>query len=254
MFVVTGGGRGIGRALALALAYRKKHVLIVGRQEADLKAVAQCSSLIRYVSADVSASEGREKIIAALQHVSQVDGLIHNAGLIEPIAPLRAVSVSSFQQIMATNLEAPLFLNQSLYDKLETGRVLHIGTAVAYFPVVGLSLYCISKAALSMLTRCWQLEFPERLCASVMPGIIDTDMQEKIRHSEAIDPEQLKFYKRLYDIEGLISVDTVALFLCWLLLDITSTRYVSKEWDIYDTSDHAEWLVPPHRVPPLESL
>ena len=46
--------------------------------------------------------------------------------------------------------------------------------------------------------------------------------------------------------------ETVAAFLTWLLLDTETSEYVSKEWDIYDTSHHHGWLVPPHSVPKFE--
>jgi len=85
-----------------------------------------------------------------------------------------------------------------------------------------------------------------------MPGIIDTDMQAHIRKASHMNPEKVDFFKRLHQEKQLVSVATVAAFLCWLLLDIDATKYVSQEWDIYDLSHHPAWLVAPHSVPPLE--
>ena len=252
MFVVTGGGSGIGRALAVALAARGKSVLIVGRHEGGLVETTLFSPLIDYFCADLSVPEGRQALKTRLQDVPSIHGLIHNAGIIEPIVPASDIDDASWHQCMATNVDAPLFLTQLLLAKLVNGRVLNISSGAAHFPVVGWTAYCVSKAALSMLTRCWQLESTQTAFASVMPGIIDTDMQAQIRASTDMNPEKTAFFKRLKDENRLLTPETVAVFLCWLLLDIDTPEYVSKEWDIYDTRHHSAWLIPPNSVPELE--
>ena len=252
MFVVTGGGSGIGKALAHELATRNHSVLIVGRREQALIEAADFSSSIDYLCADVATSEGRHLVFDHLKGQQTIAGLIHNAGIIEPIAPVNTLDEVAWRHVMATNLEAPLFLSQLLQDKLVKGRVLHIGSGAAYFPVAGWAAYCVSKAGLSMLTRCWQLEYPGVAFASVMPGIIDTTMQAQIRNASNMDPDKIDFFKRLHQEAKLLSPETVAMFLCWLLLDMNKDRYVSKEWDIYDQTHHHEWLIPPHKVSFLE--
>ena len=116
--------------------------------------------------------------------------------------------------------------------------------------------YCVSKAGLAMLTRCWQLEFEasRTAFASVMPGIIDTDMQAVIRQAEDMEPAKNAFFHHLFAEKKLISVDTVAQFLAWLLLTIPASEYVSREWDIYETSHHPQWLKEPYFVPSLETV
>lgn len=252
MYLITGGGSGIGRALAQALAKRGEKVLIVGRREKALAETAASSSLIKYHCTDVSTAKGREELVAGLSDTSAIDGLIHNAGIIEPISPVDAIAESDWQHILATNLNAPLFLTQMLLDKLAQGRVLHIGSGAAYFPVAGWSGYCVSKAALSMLTRCWQLEKPKLAMSSVMPGIIDTDMQGLIRDAQFMTEEKRNFFINLHRQGHLLTTATVADFLCWLLLDIESAAYSSQEWDIYDKSHHHRWLRAPNTVPDWE--
>lgn len=252
MFVVTGGGSGIGRALACALAAQQNKVLVVGRREDALIETAAHFSEISYLAVDLSKSEGRARIAEHLKSVPKISGLIHNAGVIEPIAPIHALSEHDWQHNMAVNVFAPLFLTQALLNQLSGGRVLNVGSGAAYFPIVGWSAYCVSKAALSMLTRCWQLESDTVAFTSVMPGIIDTPMQSKIRQAVHMEPEKLQFFQQLKQKKQLISVETVALFLCWLLLEVSQAEYESKEWDIYDVTHHPRWLSPPHSIPPLE--
>jgi benzil reductase ((S)-benzoin forming) len=251
VFLITGGGSGIGQALAYALATRGKKVIIVGRREQVLAETATFSPFINYLCADVSTVDGRKQIVSYLHNMSALEGLIHSAGIIEPIAPVAKFDESSWQQIMATNLDAPLFLTQLLLDKLGEGRVLNIGSGAAYFPIKGWAGYCVSKAALAMLTRCWQLESQSTAFASVQPGIVDTKMQSLARKAEFMDSHDRNFYRSLQQERRLLSTATVGLFLCWLLLDLNKERYGSQEWDIYDRSHHPFWLVPPHQVPGL---
>lgn len=252
MFVVTGGGSGIGRSMAQALATRGHAVLVVGRRLDALKETAQHHQQITCFAADVACSDDRGRLTEYLTAYDSIQGLIHNAGIIEPIVPLQSITAASWQHLLETNLNAPLFITQALKEKLGQGRILHIGSGAAYFPIQGWAAYCVSKAALAMLTRCWQLECPEMACASVMPGIIDTAMQEKIRHADAMAPDKQLFFRQLKQHQQLLTSDTVAAFLCWLMLDIPVDRYVSQEWDIYNTEHHAEWLVPPYQVPTWE--
>ena len=252
MFIVTGGGQGIGKSLALALSARGKSVLIIGRHESSLIEVSHQSNLIDYLVADVSTPEGRQLICEKVSAVSSLEGLIHNAGIIDPITSLETIDEAAWRQVMATNVDAPLFLTQKLIKKLSNARVLHIGSGAAYFPIVGWSAYCTSKAALSMLTRCWQLEFHRPAFASVMPGITDTAMMDTIRSSENMAPEKLDFFQDLKQNNKLILPDTVALFLTWLLLDTELAEYSAKEWDIYDVTHHVSWLPSTHVVPSLE--
>lgn len=248
MFVVTGGGSGIGRALALSLAHRGYSVLIVGRRETMLQDTAAQSSLIQYLCVDVSTAQGLDVIEQFLDSYPKISGLINNAGTLGPIEALTEIQRDAWNQTLNTNVTAPLFLTQRLSKKLDQAKVLNIGSGAAYFPIQGWAAYCVSKAALSMLTRCWQLESKAVYVASVMPGITDTDMQHLARQSTQLHPDTLQFYRKLKETGRLISPDTVAEFLCWLLLSIDYETYVSKEWDIYDTAHHAHWLKPPHQV------
>lgn len=252
MFVVTGGGSGIGRALALSLANRGKSVLIVGRRELPLAETAQNSSCISYLCADVATDAGRRAVLQHLPTDTAIEGLVHNAAIIDPIKPIKQIDKQSWHQLMAVNLDAPLFLTQLLYDKLIHGRVLNIGSGAAYMAIAGWTGYCVSKAALAMLTQCWQLECEEIAFASVMPGIVDTPMQGTIRNATAMDQQKHDFFVKLHNQQQLVTVDTVALFLTWLLLDIEHKQFSAEEWDIYNKSHHAAWLVSPHQVPELE--
>lgn len=252
MFVITGGGSGLGQALALNLAKRGKNVLIIGRRVHLLEETAQHSSLIKSLCADLSTQEGINSVVSEVCEIGKINALINNAGSLQPIAPLASIKKEEWVSSFNINLNAPLFLTQKLYPQLVDGRVLNIGSGAAYFPIQGWAAYCTSKAALAMLTQCWQLESNQVSFASVMPGIIDTEMQALARVAEHMDNKQTQFYNNLKQRNQLLSTETVAEFLTWLLLDLDKDRYQSKEWDIYDTSHHEHWLQAPHQVPHWE--
>ncbi|MDF1757257.1 MAG: SDR family NAD(P)-dependent oxidoreductase [Legionellaceae bacterium] len=252
MYILTGGGSGLGRCLASSLANRGQDVLIVGRHKERLMDVANISERIHFYCADITKSKDRSKIISLMTDRNKINGLINCAGVIRPIEPIVNISEENWRSCMATNLDAPLFLSQGLKDKLQNGRILNIGSAVAYFPVVGWSAYCVSKAGLSMLTKCWQIEDNSVAMASVMPGIIDTDMQREIRESNFMEAEKRDYFLRLQKEKKLLKPEVVASFLTWLLLDIDRETYISQEWDIYDKSHHSKWLNSPHIVPDID--
>lgn len=76
MFVITGGGSGIGKSLAFSLAKRNQPVLIVGRREHLLQETAAFSSKIHYVCADITTPEGRNAIKKQVDSIPRVQGLV----------------------------------------------------------------------------------------------------------------------------------------------------------------------------------
>ena len=248
MFIITGGGTGIGRALALALASRKQRVLVVGRREQPLQEVVSDSSLITALSADVSSPDGRQKVVDHVHDIPSLQGLIHCAGVIKPIVPVCDINEVDWQSVISTNLDTTLFLTQALLNKLGNGRVLQMESKMADEPVKGLVAYCVSIAAVSMLIRCWKLEDPMMAITSVIPGVVNTDIPQAVADADNVDDTYRAALKELKQEKRLLPPETVALFLTWLLLDTEKSVYNSKTWDIYDDTHHDNWLVAPHVV------
>lgn len=251
MFVITGGGSGIGAALAHALAKRTHEVLIIGRNISNLKSVATAHRNIEYFCADLAKQDDRLLLTQQL-HNKKITALINNAGIIEPIAKIMNIKLAAWRQIMAINVEAPLFLVQLLKDNLTDGRVLNIGSGAANFSTLGWAPYCVSKAALYRLTESFKVEELNIAFASVKPGIIDTNMQKMIREASNMDTDKHDFFKKLYAGKKLIQPEVVASFLVWLLLDVNVIEYQAQEWDIYDKKHHKYWLKETQIIPDFE--
>ena len=192
--LVTGGGRGIGRGIVLALAEHGWQVAINYRanREAALEtwhAVEETGSSGIVVQADIADGRERQRLVAdTLKSFGRIDLLVNNAGM----APrqrrdLLDLSEASYDEVMAVNLKGPFFLTQlvarTLIELLDQGviaeaRIVNIGSVSAYTSSVQRGEYCLSKAGLAMMTAL----FADRLAEygiyvyEVRPGIIETDM------------------------------------------------------------------------------
>lgn len=241
-FVVTGGSSGIGEALAKRLADLDHRVLILGRRKKELQRVSlYAPKLIEFVAGDLTQEETLLKIGLAIKG-DKIDGLVQNAGKIEPIIPMSEISIEAYEQLQKINVTAPIALFQQLKSQLSGARVLHLSSLAAHVPFASWGAYCMSKSALYMLYQILKKECLEIHFGSVMPGITDTSMQSLIRNSESMLEKDHDFFIDLHKKQGLLKPSVVAQFLSWLLLEVSAEQFAKKEWDIYETIYHKEWL------------
>lgn len=242
-FVITGASSGIGQALAWQLASLGHSVVAIARRDAQLQQTkAKFPDLIETLVADLSEQSAINMIKKQLDQYQRLAGLIHNAGQLQPLGSIRELSYQQWRQIAAINLEAPIFLSQALLEQLSGGRILHVSSGVAHFPVAKWLPYCTTKAALHMVTRCLQTELNDVAVGSAQPGIVDTTMQQLILHHQSLTREEKTFYQQTRQQGLQVSPTTVAKFFSWLLLDTADQDFCAQEWDIYDKSHHHHWL------------
>ncbi|MFZ8995272.1 MAG: SDR family NAD(P)-dependent oxidoreductase [bacterium] len=241
--LITGGGTGIGRALAERFAAKGWRVTIVGRRLNLLQEVARdYPDKISIISADVGSIQDRQKIVAEAK--GTLDLLVHNAAVLGPVGPILDQSPEDWKSHMATNVEGPLFLTQALLPNLvENSRVVNISSGAAHQGIPGWGMYCTSKAALFMLGQLLKDELAQRNIwfGSVRPGIVDTPMQAEIR---ALEPENFPMVEqfRQYKATGaLVTSELVAQYLEWLLLEVSGPQLGEREWDIRDTEWQSAW-------------
>ena len=142
--LVTGGRSGIGQAIAKKIASFPfiDKVLIVSRSvkpsdvQEDPKFIA--------VAADIGTSEGRKIVVDEVERISkektlQLRFLVHSAGTIDPIKPVRDIQPEEFRNALTVNLEGPFFLSTALYpymeapdDEAAAGRILHVSSGAAH--------------------------------------------------------------------------------------------------------------------------
>ena len=257
--VITGSSSGIGAALLRCIAKSEPNLncLAVGRNQQKLetarsRAVAVTGTeKIKIVAADVSTPDGISSIVSALGN-APVKYLVHNAGVLGPIAPLLDIDRETWRQVVATNLEAPLFLTQALIPNLkqcaaegDNPRVLHVSSGAAVNAYEGWGPYCITKSGLNMMYRCLSMELSHHGIAvgSVRPGVVDTPMQDEVREY-AGPKEHFPAMNKFHDLHKsgkLESADTVAAYFHWLLSEINDNEFSADEKDLRNSKDDIRW-------------
>jgi NAD(P)-dependent dehydrogenase (short-subunit alcohol dehydrogenase family) len=158
--IVTGGGAGIGYAVARQLADSGARVLITGRRPDAIAAAANSHTAIEAFVADAARPETAEAtVLEALRRWGRVDIIVNNAGAGHPEALERA-SEGSFQSAFQTNVFGPTWLAKAALPQLRQSRgaIVNLSSTLARKPIAGFSAYGASKAALEHLTRAWALE------------------------------------------------------------------------------------------------
>jgi NAD(P)-dependent dehydrogenase (short-subunit alcohol dehydrogenase family) len=251
--IITGGGSGIGAAIAKRLVSRSQPCIIIGRRLNKLEETKNASSnpsLIRNVVADVSNLDDHDIIVNSLKEGEKVKALIQNAGVLGPIGSLAKVTPEEWKNHMSTNLDGPLFLSQKLIPYLlprneegKGGRILHVSSGAAHNPYRGWGAYCTSKAAFHMLYKSLSKELSPRgiSVGSVKPGVVDTPMQDLIRDQNDLDFPDVGRFQQLKQSGNLTDPDDVATFIDWLLNETDDVEFSDEEWDIRNV-DRERWI------------
>lgn len=199
--VVTGGGRGIGRAVALALAERGARVAVAARTAEEIGAVAREITArggeARAIRCDVArADDVRELFRAVAVELGPVDCLVNDAGLVLR-KPLVDTEEAEWDRILDVNLKGAYLCCRAALGgpsgmlARKGGRIVNVGSISGTLGTPGLAAYCASKWGLTGLTKALAEELREReiLVAAVLPGSVDTDMLRGSGFAPAMQPE-----------------------------------------------------------------
>jgi NAD(P)-dependent dehydrogenase (short-subunit alcohol dehydrogenase family) len=186
--LVTGGSRGLGRALAAELAARGARVVLVARERAAVDAAV---AAIRANGGDahgIAADIGDKNAIHAIAAQAQaaagpIDVVIHNASTLGPVPlrPLLDTECEDLEQVLQVNVVGPFRLTKVLAGAMalrKTGLVVHVSSDAAVEPYPRWGSYGASKAALDHLGRIWAAELAASgvRVLSIDPGEMDTAM------------------------------------------------------------------------------
>ena len=180
--LVTGSGRGIGKAISKSLAEAGAHVTLVARSKSEIEAVAE----------DITSKKGVAQAlvldvsdIAGAQAMSAQNGpfhiLVNNAGMNRPAETL-SVSTNDFDAIMDLNVRAPYFMAQAVAQGLveadQQGSFINISSQMGHVGSAGRSVYCASKHAMEGFTKAMAVEWGKHgiRVNTVCPTFIETPM------------------------------------------------------------------------------
>ncbi|MEU7698248.1 3-oxoacyl-ACP reductase family protein [Streptomyces sp. NPDC039028] len=197
--LVTGAGRGIGRATVVRLAEAGCDIALHYNQakaqaEEVAERIAALGRTVELFPGDLSRPEtGRQLVAAVQQKFDRIDILVNSAGITRDKL-LLSMEADDIHQVIATNLVGPMFLTQAVALTMlrqRSGRIVNISSAAASRPGKGQSNYAASKAGLEAFTRAMAVELGSRgiLVNAVAPGIVKTGLTEALR--EGAEPELL---------------------------------------------------------------
>ncbi len=197
--LITGAGRGIGRGIAVALGAERWRVIVNYARNADAAAeavrmVAGAGGQAIPIQADISLPEDRERLVSeTLQQAGRIDLLVNNAGVApNQRADLLEASEESYDRVMNINLKGPYFLTQRVANEMirlkgegtiERANIVNISSINSYTASVSRGEYCLSKAAMSMMTALFAARLADEGIGvyEIRPGIIATDMTGPIK-------------------------------------------------------------------------
>jgi NAD(P)-dependent dehydrogenase (short-subunit alcohol dehydrogenase family) len=181
--VVTGAGRGIGRAIAVRLAAGGYHVVAAARTAIEVEATAALGRDIDAVVADVGSGVGVDSIAAAADRAGRLDVWVNNAAILERRAFVE-LDLATWDRTMDVNLRGAYLGCRAAFSRMAAssgGVIVNIGSLSGVAGVekfAGLSAYNVSKAGLIALTEAVAVEGRDHLvrCVALSPGAVDTEM------------------------------------------------------------------------------
>ena len=195
--MVTGGGNGIGRELVLQLLKHGAKVAAVDKDAAGLQTTSEKAGRpmhnLGLFTADISQRMEVEKLASDVTaRFGRVDGLINNAGIIQPFVRIKDLDYAQIERVMNVNFYGTLFMTKVFLPvilKQSEGHIVNISSMGGFLPVPGQGVYGASKAAVKLLSEALYAELTDTRVrvTTVFPGAVDTDI---VRNSGIAPPPQ----------------------------------------------------------------
>jgi NAD(P)-dependent dehydrogenase (short-subunit alcohol dehydrogenase family) len=180
------------------------------------------------VADDASAQDA---VAECLRLAGRLDALVNNAGQIDPIGKVAETDPAAWAAAVSVNLVGPYRMTHAALPALSRSPracIVNLSTGAAHTAREGWSAYCSSKAGLAMLTRCLAGEYPQVACYGFQPGVVDTQMQVRIRASGVNEISRIPR-------EQLASPERPASFVAWLC-DARPADLVGQDLTVNDPS------------------
>ncbi len=185
--VITGGGTGIGQAIALAFAKEGARVAVAGRRmeklQETLSLLKQSGSNALAVECDVTKSADTERLVkAAEDRFGNVNVLVNNAGALS-VSTVETISEADWDRIMGANLKGPFLMSRAVLPAMRRaggGSIVNIGSVLGIAAIRDRAAYCASKGGVAMLTKAMALDHAhDKIRVNcVCPSIVESAMTE----------------------------------------------------------------------------
>ncbi len=234
--VVTGGGRGIGRAIAQALGAAGASVVVVSRSRGELAETVETVPGSRFQLLDVT---NAADVIRVFTGIGRVDILVNNAGYGGPVGPVAQANADDWWRTLDVNLRGPLLCTQAVLPGMIArgkGHIVNVSSAAGNMVVPHFSSYVTSKAALNKMTECLAAEVKEQGVAVfvISPGPVRTAMSESMLNSEE-GKKWLPWFEKLFETQSLPA--ELAADLCVKLADGKYDRLTGRFLSVREDLD-----------------
>jgi NAD(P)-dependent dehydrogenase (short-subunit alcohol dehydrogenase family)/uncharacterized protein (DUF1499 family) len=191
--IVTGAGRGLGRATAVAMAREGANLVIVSRTSRELEETAAeimgSGRKVVILEGDMGRPEDVKRTVAtALESFGRIDILMNNASIITPLKPCHEITEDEWRYALDIDLMAPILLAREVSPAMigqGGGKIINVTSGLAKIALSPFAAYSVAKAGLNHLTRIMALELKKHNIQvnGIDPGLMDTRMQEVIRNA-----------------------------------------------------------------------
>jgi NAD(P)-dependent dehydrogenase (short-subunit alcohol dehydrogenase family) len=221
--LVTGAARGLGRAVALALAHAGADVALGLRDASndagladEIRALGRRALPLALEVGDLDA--GSAAVDAVVEHFGRLDILVNNAG-VAPGNPAETVVEADFDRTVAVNLKGTFFLSQAVGRVMIErggGRIVNMGSQAGAVALPGESVYCMTKAAVAHLTKCLAVEWGQHgiTVNCVAPTFIRTPGTEQALADPTFEADVVERIAALHRIGEPMDVAGAVVYLC----------------------------------------
>lgn len=227
--IITGGSRGIGKAIALKFASEGANIAIICAANIEM-ANSVCQSATEYgvkamaFKCDVADSNEVTKVVnTIINQFGSVDILVNSAGVIRDNL-LISISDEDYDAVMDTSLKGTFNMIRACYYQFirkKSGKIINLSSTTGLNGNVGQANYSAAKAGIVGLTKSVARELAQRgiCCNAIAPGVIETEMTQEVRKKEnAMDSIPMKRYGTVDDVAN-----------CALFLATSESDYITGE-------------------------
>ncbi len=187
--VITGGGTGIGQAIALAFAREGAQVVVAGRRKEKLDETlhllqqAGCSALA--LECDVTKATDPQRVVKSAEDAfGKVNVLVNNAGALS-VSTVENITEEDWDRVMATNVKGPFLMSRAALPAMRRaggGSIINVGSVLGIVAIRDRAAYCASKGGVSMLTKAMALDHAQDNIRvnCVCPSIVESDMTRNL--------------------------------------------------------------------------
>ena len=187
--VITGGGTGIGQAIALAFAHEGAQVAVAGRRrerlDETLRLLQQAGCSAMALECDVTKAQDTERVVKSAEDAfGKINVLVNNAGALS-VSTIENITEADWDRVMATNVKGPFLMSRAALPTMRRaggGSIINVGSVLGIVAIRDRAAYCASKGGVSMLTKAMALDHAHDhirvncLC----PSIVESDMTRNL--------------------------------------------------------------------------